>query len=705
MSHRLDPLLRPRSIAVLGASEREGSVGRRLVHNLLAGGFEGNLYPVNPGRDSVLDLSCYPNLDSLPEQVDHVVFAVSDYRIEAALEDAIAHGARSATIMSQLLIEEEGDRRLHDLVRDRISASDMLVCGPNGMGFYNCRDGVWMCGFDTRENHVRGGNVTLLSHSGSVMASIADSDERVDFNLTVSTGEEFNVGMHDYMDFALEVHDTRVIGLFMETIRCPDAMLEVLAKANHRRVPVVAIKVGRTELSAKLAQSHSGAMAGEDSAYEALFDRYGVQRVHDLDALATALIMFAQPHPVGEGGLVALHDSGGERQLLIDLAEEMGTPLTEVSPDTVRKLEAILDPGLPAINPLDAWGAGGNNSDQIMRDCMAALMCDPQAALGVVNQARAPHSAIYPVVIEYVRAGHAASGKPVFLVANRQGTGSDPLVVEATRDGLPVIDGLRSFLSGVNALFGHRDFHRRPAPDLPQVDGALIDEARTRLAGKGALGEAASMALLGLLGLPANKASIASTEANARSVAEEMGFPVVMKTAEPGIQHKTEHQGVHLGLQNPDLVGQAYRDLSGRIGPDVLLAPMVEDGLEMALGMVRDDQFGPLIMLGFGGIRLEALRDVVYAMPPFDAETAKRLCGKLRQQTLLKFDRGGGRPDLDSFYTAAALFSVLVALLGDAIEEIDINPLVLNADGCVAVDALVIGTDKAGDDLESRKAS
>ena len=344
MAHRLDPLLRPRSIAVLGATEREGTVGRHTIENLLKGGYEGGLYAVNPGRKSVLGVPCYPSLDELPEPVEHVIFAIADTRIEAALEEVIAHGARAATIMSSLVLADDSDPPLRDRVLARIRSSGLVVCGANGMGFYNFVDGIWGCGFRTRM-HRRGGNVAYISHSGSGMCGIVDSEERIDFSLVVSTGQELAVAMDEYLDFALDQPETRVVGLFMETARNPAGLVAAFAKARDRRIPIVALKVGRTEFSARLTVSHSGAIAGQDAVYDAIFDRYGVHRARDMDELATTLILFAQPHPVGSGGLVSIHDSGGERQLLIDLAHDHGVPLTQLDAASTAKLEELLDPG------------------------------------------------------------------------------------------------------------------------------------------------------------------------------------------------------------------------------------------------------------------------------------------------------------------------------------------------------------------------
>src|SRR5918994_921575 len=223
MPHRLDSLLRPRSIAVVGASEREGTVGRNTVENLLKGGYEGRLFAVNPGRTSVLGVPCHASLATVPGPVEHVIFAVADERLEAALDEAIAHGARAATLMSSLVIADDRTPLLRERVLAKIRAAGLVVCGANGMGFYNFTDGIWACGFLTRE-HVRGGNVSYISHSGSGMCGIVDTDERIDFNLVVSTGQELAVTMDDYLDFALDLPSTRVVGLFMETARKPSTM-------------------------------------------------------------------------------------------------------------------------------------------------------------------------------------------------------------------------------------------------------------------------------------------------------------------------------------------------------------------------------------------------------------------------------------------------------------------------------------------------
>jgi len=695
-SHRLDPLLRPRSIAVLGATERAGTVGRTTMENLLKGGFAGTLYAVNPGYASVCGVTCFPSLAALPSRVEHVILAVGDARVEGALDEVIAHGARAATVMSSLVLADDHEPPLKERVAVKIRASGLLVCGANGMGFYNFTDGIWACGFQTRP-HRRDGNVTYISHSGSGMCGIVDTDERIGFNLVVSTGQELAVAMDDYLDYALDLPATRVVGLFMETARNPAGLVRALENARSRRIPIVALKVGRTELSAKLAVSHSGAIAGEDASYQALFDRYGVQRVDDMDQLATALIMFAQPHTTGAGGLVSLHDSGGERQLLIDLAHDADVPLASITPATTARLESLLDPGLPPVNPLDAWSTGGPDYHLGMQQCFAALMADPNAALGAVVHDRISGGLIQDSYIDYLRAGHAASGKPAFLVANRQGTGADPQVVAATRAGFPVLDGMASFLRGVKCLLDFRDFAARAVRPAPRISEPALSACRVRLGAGARLDEHEALALMLELGLPANPSRIVASAADARNAARELGLPVVLKTAERGIEHKTERGGVRLSLADESAVASAWQDLSTRIGPRVLVAPMVtRPGVEMLLGAFRDEQFGPVVVLGFGGVHVEALADVVYALPPFDASEARRLLDRLKLRPLLSDARHGRMPAIDEFCAVAARFSAVVAGLGDAVTEIDLNPVIVHADGCTIVDALIVGRQSAG---------
>jgi len=450
--HRLDPLLRPTSVAIVGASKRTDSLGEWALKNLVKGGYEGRIYPVNPGHDELQGHKCYASLLGLPEIPDLVVFAVGDQRLEVPLDDAIAAGIPAAVIQSTLVMDDDTDPPLKERVQQKVRAAGMLVCGANGMGFYNVRDHVWTCGFDSSD-HTAPGNVSLISHSGSGMSGIIDCEERLRINLAVSAGNELSTTMDEYLDFALNLPETQVVGLFIETTRNPDGFRAALEKAARRRIPIVALKVGRTDKSAALTVSHSGALAGDDATYDALFDRYGVQRARDQDEFTTMLIMFAELHPVGAGGLVSLHDSGGERSLLVDLAADADVPLVELANDTVDKIAAVIDPELPSTNPLDAWSRGGPDASKKMTNALTLMMQDPGTALGVVVHDRAPYGKIYPSYFTYMQRARADSGQPVALVSATQGTGCDDAAITSTHAGYPVLDGVSRFRKGAHALF------------------------------------------------------------------------------------------------------------------------------------------------------------------------------------------------------------------------------------------------------------
>ena len=691
--HRLDPLLRPKSVAVVGASKRADTLGQWALKNLEIGGYKGRIYPVNPRYEELQGHQCYAALSELPEVPDLVIFAVGDQRLEAALDEAIAAGVPAAVIQSTLVMDDDSEPLLKDRVRQKIKDAGILVCGANCMGYYNVRDHVWSCGFDSAL-HEAPGNVSLISHSGSGMSGIMDCEQRLRLNLAVSAGNELGTTMDEYLDFALDLPETRVIGLFIETARNPDGFRAALKKATQRRIPVVALKVGRTEESARLTVSHSGAMAGDDATYEALFDRYGVQRARDQDEFTTMLIMFAELHPVGAGELVSLHDSGGERQLFVDLADSANVPLTKLSDDTISKLRDVLDPELPAVNPLDAWSRGGPDAAEKMTRGLTLIMQDPGAALGVVVHDRAPFGKIYPSYLTYMQRARAESGKPVALVSATQGTGYDDAVITSTHAGFPVLDGVSRFLAGANALFAYRDFLLRDADELQSPAEGIVTRWQGRLRTGETLGELDALVLLADFGVQTSSPIAAADEDAVIAAAKKCGYPVVLKTAQPGLLHKSDQAGVVVGITDEDQLRQMFGLMQSRLGDDMLVAPVVDSGVEMILGLKRDPQFGPVVLLGFGGILAETIADVQFALPPFGARHARRCIDRMKLRPLLDGVRGTHRVDIESFCQLAERFSIMAHALRDVLAEVDVNPVIVNESGSIAVDALVVGRDR-----------
>ena len=694
MAHRLDPLLKPSSLAVLGASDQEEAVGRVVIEQLRQGNYAGRLFAVNPNHDEVLGLTSYATLEDLPIVPEHVFFAVPNDAIEKALESAARIGVKAVTIVASLEDTRDMPVRLKERIRTIAHDAGMLLCGGNGNGFYNIDDGVWACGFRTRSDH-RTGGITLITHSGSLFGALVDSDPRLDFNMAISSGQELTVTLADYMDFALEQPSTRVIGLFLESVRNPAGFVAALEKAEAKDIPVIALKVGRSETAAAMAESHSGALVGDDRVYDALFARYGVQRVATIDELAITLLLFSQWWPIGPGGLATIHDSGGERELLVDLASQEGVPFAALSPDIRSALEARLEPGLKAENPLDAWGSGRHYEAQF-QDCLTLMMEDPGVAIGAMVCDRGPGGQIYPEYPAVAAAAGKWSGKPVAILSNHQGCGNCDLTVIATRMGTPVVDGLLPFLRAAKLLFAYRDFTARSAPKLEAAPKCAVERWRDRLLGE-SLSEHEAHEMLAAFGIQANPGIETVDLAAATVAARSLGYPLVLKTARRDLAHKLESDGVYLDLADEAALTEAYRSLEAAHGPAVLVAPMVHGGVELILGMKHDPDFGPVVVVGAGGGLAEILDDVVTAIPPFDTPTAAEMISRLRVSRLLSEAGGRANANLDRLAESVARFSVMVSALGDLADQIDINPLVALPDRTVALDALVIirGTDSA----------
>jgi acyl-CoA synthetase (NDP forming) len=720
VSRPLAPLLEPRSVAVVGASARPGSFGNRLLAQLLEGGYRGEVHPVNPRYREVLGLPCHPSLAEAPGPLDLAVLAVPNAALEAQLAAAADHGVPAAVIFASC--QDPAPPALAERLRRIALDARMAVCGGNGMGFFNLEHSLRVCGYPEPPG-LACGPVAVVTHSGSVFSALLHNDRGLGFNLVVSAGMELVTTAAAYLDHALELAGTRVVALFLETVREPAALGAALAKAAAREVPVVALKVGRGPAAGAMVAAHSGALAGADGAYQALFDAYGVARVHSLDELVDTCELLAAGRRAFPGGLAAIHDSGGERAHLMDLAEELEVPLARISEATRARLASVLEPGLPASNPLDAWGTG-NDADEIFAACARALLDDPDTgalalALDLTTEPT-PDTSWTGLAVRTA----AATGKPVVVLGNLA-SGVDPADAARLRAaGIPVLEGTATGLAALRHLLAWRDFLAHPsaaaaAPPVaaaPEVaPGAAAPAApagasraagaaapggptaavrarwRERLADPRPLGEVEALAMLADWGVPVVAAEEAASLEAALAAAGRVGWPVALKTAAPGVHHKTAAGGVRLGLAGPEELAATSTELAGRLGPRVVVARMAEGGVELALGLVRDPQFGPLVMVAAGGVLVEVLRDRRFLLPPVDARTARAALDRLAVRPLLHGFGPTARPaDLDAVADAVVALSGLAVDLGDRLAAVDVNPLLAGPDGCVAVDALVV---------------
>jgi acyl-CoA synthetase (NDP forming) len=680
-------MLEARSVAVVGASVKEGSLGRQMMLELERGGFDGAIYPVNPGYDEVLGHRCLPSLDDVSEPVDLAIVGVANPRVEQAVRDAGEAGAGGVVTFSSLFEEQPPAPGLPPLAQ-RVAAiardHGMALCGGNGMGFVHAEAKLRATGFLTPDE-LSPGPVTFLSHSGSGWAAFLFNDRRIRFNLLVSSGQEIVTTMDEYLSYALDLDSTKVVALFLETVRHAGGFVAALAKAAERDVPVFALKVGRTEGSKHMVVAHSGALAGEHGAYEAVFDAYGVHECRDLEEMADAIELFSNPRRVSGGtGIASLHDSGGERVLFVDLAADLGVPFAKISDATRDRIDAVLDPGLVAENPLDAWGTG-IDADRIYAESFRALHDDPDTAAVafVVDLTRQgePYEEGY---LQVARGVFESTTKPFCVVSNLPATIARDEVGILRDAGIPVLEGT---LTGLRALKHLLDHRQRPGPRVPAEPGSRGDRWRDQLSSGG---ELTAFRLLADYGIPVTDARRAASAEAAVAAAHEIGYPVAVKTGAPDVLHKTEADGVRLGLAHDDAVRSAYEDVAGRLGPEAIVAAMAPPGVEMALGIVRDPTFGPLVVVAAGGVLVELLQDRKLALPPIDEDAARRLIDGLAIRPLLDGVRGGPPSDVGALAHAVSRLSVLAAELGDLIAELDVNPVIVSPTGCVAVDALII---------------
>jgi acyl-CoA synthetase (NDP forming) len=690
-AHRLQPLLNPASVAIYGASTRRGAPGNTSVVRAGQGADSSGrrIYPINPKYEEVEGFRAYGSLADLPEVPEHVIFCVGTERMERAVTEAVEAGAKGGVIFASCYLEHDQDPKLPKRISALAREAGMALCGGNCMGFYNLHDGFLAAAFGLEAQMHKGG-ITLISHSGSQWGSLIHNDRRWRYNLAISAGQELATTAADYMDYALELDSTRVIGLFLETVRDPEGFVAALEKAQARDIPVVAMKLARTAEAASLAATHSGALAGNFAAYEALFDRYGVLHCQTLNEFGATLLLMSNARRVGDGGISGVLDSGGYREMLVDLASDENVPFARLSEATMRDLRARLDSDLEPGNPLDAWSSADGYEEKFT-DYYRMLANDPDTAITIGFHDLRGGSPLHQGYNRSILKVAQETGKPFAICCNFTAADNFEARQELSDQGIPVLDGTVEALRAVRHAFAYRDFSRQPAAVPPSAPaGTVIESWRSRLQSGKPLDEAEGLDLIADFGLGAIAHKPATTRDETIAAAEALGFPVALKTAMPGILHKSDVGGVHLGLADKDALAKAYRDLEERLGPRVLVTLMAPRGVEMSLGIIQDAQFGPLVMVGAGGILIELLADRRIMLPPCDARDAGTQIDRLKVRPMLDGLRGQPAVDVGALADAVARLSVLAVALGDLIEGLDINPIIVHPSGCVAVDALVI---------------
>jgi len=699
-SHPLDPLFSPRSVAVVGATERAGSVGRSVLWNLLSNPFGGTVFPVNSKRPSVLGIKAYPTVADLPDKVDLVVVTTPADTVPDVLAESVAAGIPAGIVISAGFKEsgehgKELEARITQIIRGK-----MRLIGPNCLGVMNPIRGL---NATFAHSIARPGNVAFISQSGALLTAILDWSlrENVGFSSFVSTGSMLDVSWGDLIDYFGSDSRTHSIVIYMESIGDASAFLSAAREVSLNK-PIIVIKAGRTAQAAKAAASHTGSLTGSDEVLEAAFRRSGVLRVTSIaDIFFMSDVLAKQPRPRGNR-LAIVTNAGGPGVLATDALVAGGGELAELSPQTMAALDEFLPPQWSHNNPVDILG---DAEPERYAKSLEIAAKDP--AIDGMLVILTPQDMTNPTQIaEKLKPYAKGFGKPVLAswMGGAEVAAGEQILNQA---GIPTFQFPDSAVRAFNYMWRY-SYNLKglyETPTLPQHADAELQRGRAarilreaREQGRTLLTEYESKQLLGAYGIPAVETRVAVTEEEAVQAAEAIGYPVVVKLHSYTITHKTDVGGVQLNLRNPDDVSRAFRLIrlfvSEKPGPEhfqgVTVQPMVKlDGYELIVGSSLDPQFGPVMLFGTGGQLVEVFKDRALALPPLNSTLARRMMEQTKIFKALRGVRGRKPVDIEGLEELLVRFSQLI-VEQRWIKEIDINPLLASSDQLQALDARVV---------------
>jgi len=704
---KVDALLNPRNVVIMGASDTPGNWSQRVWRNLHRYEFPGPVYPLNPRRAEVWDTKCYRGFAELPQPPDHVVVVIPAPFVPDALVDAKRAGARSATVLTAGFGEspDPAARKLAGRLRAVIAETGLAVSGPNCFGNLNARARL-MTMPDDRMQRMVAGPVAIVGQSGGLAIAIKRflEERGIDAGSVVTSGNQAGLSTPDYIAYYAMNEDIRVIVTYLESVANPEAFLAACRTARSAGKPVIVIKLGATAEGRAAALAHTGALAGTMEAFDAVAGAAGVIRARTVDEVieVTEYVLHA-PLPRGPS-LGAITFSGALRGLLLDAAAANGLAFAALAEPTRARLERVLGVGTIVGNPLDS-GFTGLTSREGYVQCIEAMLDDPGIDLVLLQQEvpRAPGLERHEGNMRAADAVVARGKKPVVLFSMGSYGYSD--YSRAFRTQLPHLACLQEVDKTLRTVRAVSDYARRAASPAatpavassPKTSALLEKMLGSAASARQALDEVQSKRLIKAYGIRGPSEAVARSAEAAVAAAKRIGFPVVAKAVSAALPHKSDAGAVIVGLETAKAVRDAYKQIvaavvehAGKPPDGVLIAEMVSGGLELVLGANRDPEVGSVILFGTGGVALELYRDVALSPPLADEREALALIERTRAGALVNGYRG--RPALDRKALVAALLG-LSQLMRDArgrIESIDINPFLLQRHGGLALDALVV---------------
>lgn len=672
----VENLLRAKSVAIIGASQR-GAWPLGIYRNLKGAKYPGGVYLINPNYQELYGDKCYPNLAACPEVPDELLILIPTRAVQGVLEEAAKLGTRSATIYTAGF--GEGDdakgRERAQQMRQLCDKTGMVICGPNCMGSYSVGEGLWT--FPTVTPLLKKGPVGLIFQSGGSLGNwIKGATERgIGFTYAISSGNEVSLDLVDYLSFLVDDPDTKVITLMIEGIRRPAEFMEVAERALQKGKPILAVKLGRSEMGKRQAISHTGSLAGANEVFDAMCKRLGIVVCPTLEDMTEITLAFMLGRfPKGSRAAIVVN-SGGMKGLICDHCDELNTNLAQLSNATKEAVRPLIPAELAVENPLECGVAGfGDEAGfiNIVKLHAADDGVDLMAIHGELPRGQTRSADLFKSVLE-------ATDKPVLAFGRSTYSCTDESRAFQDEAKMPFLQAIKPTLRALAGLGLYGERRIAGVPKLPPASGKASDldgdSINKLLQSKG-------------IGLPKQK--VVNAAGDAAALAKEIGFPVALKLIAAELVHKTEAGGVVLGLKSEAEVRAEGEKLLAKIPNDrgqLLVQEMVQ-GTEVLIGARTDPQYGPFLMVGLGGIFVEVLQDVSIRLLPIDEKEARAMLKELRGYKVLEGVRSQKPRDVDALVRAMVGMSEIFAAQRNTLSDMEINPIMVReqGQGAVAVD-------------------
>ncbi|WP_106498368.1 acetate--CoA ligase family protein [Lentibacillus sp. Marseille-P4043] len=701
----IEPLLKPKTVAVLGASAKKSKLGYLQVKALLDGGFQGDIYPINPKSEMITGLRCFPSLSETPKNVDLAIFCVSADKVEDCLEECGQNNVKAAIIFASGFSEigEEGmkaQQRMKQIARE----NGIRIIGPNCVGLVNTTNGLvgtFSPGLtqlplsDKRE-------VGFITQSGAfgVLTYIAAAQNGLTFNYFVSVGNEVETEFSDIMEYMIHDSDTSVISGYLEGEKNPNKLRQLADQALVKNKPIIVMKSGRSSAGSRAAASHTGSLAGSDKIYDGFFQQTGIIRADDYeDIISFSKLFLSKKLPTGRN-TVLITSSGGRGINEADRCESYGLKINRLSEETKDKIKQNIPSYGSASNPIDLTAEAAVTNPELFLAPLKALVEDPDTDIIIFTEFPMAWKADDPHVKAFIEICKNTD-KLVFVTTfPLEGMSIPNSAAALEKNGIPVIPGNLNPISALAKLVNYSEkYHKmKLADDELMTEWDKKEDISSLLQPGTTLSESQASDVLASYGIPTTKRAVASSEDNAVSHADKIGYPVALKIDSPDIPHKSEANAIKLNLKNDLEVSVAFKEImqnAKNYKPNakingVSVQQMLPEGVEVIVGVTNDPAFGPVIMFGLGGVFVEIFQDISFRVAPITKNDAIEMIEEIKGYKILKGARGKPPVDIDAIADVLLRVSKLVSDYKDEIKELDINPLIVYEKGIVAADAMLV---------------